>query len=63
MTVNCWHLDWQVSSAAQIFNALSQILSTVEHLTFERGVHSRSSEEHNVVDRMSGANFLGRFAM
>ena len=24
LIVDCWHLDWQVSSTAQLFNALSQ---------------------------------------
>ncbi len=51
INVDCWHLDWQVSSVAQIFNALSQIFSTVEHLTLAHEVHSRSSEEHNDVQR------------
>ena len=46
----CCHLDWQVSSMAQIFNALSPVLSAVEHLTFEHELHSQSSEEHNEVD-------------
>jgi hypothetical protein len=35
MDVRCLHLDWQVSSMAQIFNSLCQIFSTVEHLTVE----------------------------
>ena len=48
--VNCCHLDWQVSSAAQIFSALSPVFSAVEHLTFEHSEHYRSSEEHNEVD-------------
>ena len=51
IAVNCWHLDWQVSSAAQIFTALSQKFSTVEHLTIEHEVNSRSSEKHNEFDR------------
>ncbi len=51
LNVYCWHLDWQVSSVAQIFNALNQIFSTVEHLTLEHEAHSRSSEERNEVDR------------
>ena len=29
--VVCPHLDWQVSSVAQMFDSLSQIFSTVEH--------------------------------
>ena len=49
--VNCLHLDWQVSSAAQIFNSLSPLFPTVEHLTFEHKVHSQSSEDHNEADR------------
>ena len=35
----------------QIFNALGQIFSEVEHLTLAHKVHSRSSEEHKEVDR------------
>ena len=60
--VPCWHLDWQVSSVAQIFNPLSQILSTVEHLTLEHTVHSRSSEEHNEVDRTEWRKLLRSFS-
>jgi hypothetical protein len=51
INVFCWHLDWQVSSVAQIFNSLSQMLPSVEHLILGRKEHSRSSEEHNEVDR------------
>ena len=50
LAVDCWHLDWQVSLALQICNALSQKFSSVEHLTFGHEEHSRSSEEHNEVD-------------
>ncbi|KAF8502388.1 hypothetical protein F5888DRAFT_1671564 [Russula emetica] len=60
--VDCWHLDWQVSSVAQIFNALSQILSAVEHLTLAHKVHSRSSEEHNEVDRTEWRKLLRSFS-
>ena len=59
--VNCCHLDWQVSSAAQIFNALSPVLSAVEHLTLEHREHSRSSEEHNEVDPTEWRKLLGSF--
>ena len=59
--VCCWHLDWQVSSAAQISNALSQMFSAVEHLTFEHKEHSRSSEEHNEVDRIEWRKLLRSF--
>ena len=51
MNVFCWHLDWQVSSMAQIINSLSQVFSVVEHLTLEHDEHRQSSEEHNEVDR------------
>ena len=61
VSVDYWHLDWQVSSASQIFNALSQVLSVVEQLTLEHKVHSRSSEEHNDVDRTEWRNLLRSF--
>ena len=60
--VHSWHLDWQVSSVAQIFNSLGQIFSTVEHLTLEHGEHSRSSEEHNEVERSEWRKLLRSFS-
>jgi hypothetical protein len=60
--VNCWHLDWQVSSVAQISNALSQVFSAVEHLTLEHEVHSQSSEEHNDVDGVEWRKLLRSFS-
>jgi hypothetical protein len=62
VNVDCWHLDWQVFSVAQIFNALSQIFSAVEHLTLEHKVHSQSSEEHNEVDRTEWRKLLRSFS-
>jgi hypothetical protein len=62
INVDCWHLDWQVSSVAQIFNALSQIFFTVEHLTLTHEVHSQSSEEHNEVDRTEWRKLLRSFS-
>ena len=56
-----WHLDWQVSSAAQIFNSLSSVFSAVEHLALEHRVHSRSSEEHNEADRTEWRKLLNSF--
>ena len=56
ITVDSWHVDWQVSSVAQISNALGQVFSAVEDLTLEHDIHSRSSEEHNDVDRMEWRN-------
>jgi hypothetical protein len=58
INVDCWHLDWQVFSVAQIFNALSQIFSAVEHLTLAHEVHSQSSEDHNEVDRTEWRKLL-----
>ena len=62
LTVECWQLDWQVSSAVQISNALSQVFSAVEHLTLRHEVHSRSSEEHNDVDRIEWRKLLSSFS-
>ena len=50
IAVNSCHLDWQVSSAAQISNSLSPTFSEVDHLTLGYSVHNQSSEEHNEVD-------------
>jgi hypothetical protein len=60
--VDCWHLDWQVSTIAQISNALSQVFSLVKHLTLQHEVHSQSSEEHNDVDRIEWRNLLRSFS-
>ena len=62
INVNCWHLDWQVSSMAQILNALNQMFSPVEHLTLQRYKHTQSSEERNEVDRTEGRKLLGSFS-
>jgi len=48
--VFCGHLDWQLFSAAQIFNSLSGMFSEVERLSIDHGKHSRSTEEDNEVD-------------
>ena len=50
IAVHCYHLDWQVSSAAQVFSLLSLTFSGVEHLTLGHSVHSQSSEEHHEAD-------------
>jgi hypothetical protein len=60
--LDCWHLDWQVSSVAQISNALSQVFSAVEHLALLHEVHSQSTEEHNDVDRIEWRNVLRPFS-
>jgi hypothetical protein len=56
------HLDWQISSVAQISNALSQAFSAVQYLSLEHEVHSQSSEEHNDVDRTEWRNLLKSFS-
>jgi hypothetical protein len=61
MGVFCWHLDWQVSSMAQIINSLSQVFSAVEHLTVVHYEHSQSSGEHNEVDRTEWRRLLRPF--
>jgi hypothetical protein len=60
--VCCWDPDGQVSSVTQIFNSLDQISSTVEHLILDHTVNSRSSEEHNEVDRTEWRSFLRSFS-
>ena len=62
INVSCWHLDWQISSMAQIINSLSQVFSAVEHLTFEHDEHDLSSEEHNEVDRTEWRRLLRPFS-
>jgi hypothetical protein len=62
MVIYGCHLDWQVSSMAQIFNSLGEILSTVEHLTLKHREHNQSSEEHNEVDRIEWRKLLGSFS-
>ena len=57
VSVECWHLDWQVSSVAQVCNTLSQMFSAVEHLTLGHEVHCQSSERvNNYVDRVEWRN-------
>ena len=62
VTVDCGHLDWQVSSLAQICNDLSPVLSTVEHLTLRHEVHGQSSEEQSDGDRVEWRKLLRSFS-
>ena len=62
VVVFCWHLDWQLSSMAQISNSLNQVFSAVEHLNLVHKVHSRSAEEHNEVDRTEWRRLLRPFS-
>ena len=61
LSVDSWHLEWQVSSVAQISNVLNQVFSVVEHLTLEHEEHTQSSEEHNDVDRIEWRKLLRSF--
>ena len=58
INVLCWHLDWQVSSMAQIINSLSQAFHAVEHLTLKHEEHFQSSEEHDEVSRTEWRRLL-----
>ncbi|KAI0286310.1 hypothetical protein BC826DRAFT_1178829 [Russula brevipes] len=56
------HLDWQVSSIAQIFNVLGPVFSTVEHLSLSHEEHSQSSAARDVVEGTQWRNLLGSFS-
>ena len=62
MVVSGRHLDRQVSYVAQIFNALRQMFSTVEHLTLRHKVYNQSSVEHNEVGRNEWRKLLRSFS-
>jgi hypothetical protein len=62
IAVQCWHLDWQISFAAQISTSLSQIFSLVEHLTLGHEEHTSSSEEHSEIDRTEPRKLLRSFS-
>ena len=61
MQVLCRHLDWQVSSTAQIFGVLSPLFSTVEALNLDYRIHTLSSEEHVQADDTRWRELLGSF--
>ncbi|KAI0245518.1 hypothetical protein BJV78DRAFT_1287661 [Lactifluus subvellereus] len=60
--IMCRHLDWQVSSAAQILDTLQPVLSVVEDLVLTHVEHDRSSEWHNEVDRTLWRQLLRPFS-
>ena len=62
IVVNCWHLDWQVSSMAQISNSISQIFSGVEFLSLQHRAQIGTSEEHNEVNRTEWRKLLRPFS-
>ena len=61
MQVLCGHLDWQVSSIAQIFGALGPLFSMLEELDLDYRIHTLSSEEHNQADHARWRELLGSF--
>ncbi|KAI9512947.1 hypothetical protein F5148DRAFT_559957 [Russula earlei] len=61
MHVICQHLDWQVGSAAQIFNALRTVFSAVKSLTLEYGGHGIESEFRQEADRTEWHELLRSF--
>ena len=62
LRVDCDHLDWQVSSMAQILNVLDPLFSAVD-LTFDYKdrSHMLSSEWHNQADSTQWRKLLGSF--
>lgn len=61
MQVFSYHLDWQVSSVAQIFHVLSPLFSTVAELDLDYRTHTLSSEGHEEADRKWWRQFLASF--
>jgi len=59
--VYCGHLDWQISSVAQIFNVLSPLFSDAVDITLDYREHTLSSERHNQVDRTQWRELLVPF--
>ena len=62
INVDSWPLSLQVSSMAQMFTTLSQILSAVEHLTLWYEEYRRSFEEYDEVDRTEWLKLLRSFS-
>jgi hypothetical protein len=60
LDIACGHLDWQVSSMAQIFHSLRPLFSDVIELLNYRG-HNLSVEWHNQADRTLWRELLGSF--
>jgi hypothetical protein len=64
MMIRCGHLDWQMSSVAQILDTLQPVFSVVETLTLNPG-HIKanlSSEWFNEVDRTQWRQLLRSFS-
>jgi hypothetical protein len=61
MQVLCSHLDWQVSSMAQIFNVLGPLFSTVTEVNLDYRAHTSSSRAHDQADRALWRELFGSF--
>jgi hypothetical protein len=62
MEIRCKHLDWQVTSAAQISHALRTVFSPVESLTIKFSELPISSEMDNEANHTQWCNLLGSFS-
>ena len=58
----CRHLDWQVSSVAQISKVLHPLFSEVVDLTLDYREHILSSGSHNQADPTQWRELLGSFS-
>jgi hypothetical protein len=61
LDIACEHLDWQVSSMAQIFKVLCPLFSDVIDLALDYREHTLSSEWHNQADPIIWRELLGSF--
>jgi hypothetical protein len=61
LEIACEHLDWQVSSLAQIFHFLRPLFSDLIDLTLDYREHNLSMEWHNQADRTLWRELLGSF--
>ena len=57
-----WHLNWGLSSMAQISNELSQVFSAADYLSLEHKALSQPPEENNEVDRSKLRKLLKSFS-
>jgi len=61
LEVGCRPVDWQVASAAHIFNALSTVFSAVDHLSLEYERYFISLEWNHEADREKWRELLRSF--
>ena len=62
LEIRCAHLDWQVASAAQIYDALRTAFSAVEHITLcDEGGFTVLDDRENAVHRTHWCSLLRSF--